>query len=102
MRETYNSNRFEPVTKPASWSSLGSAGKDAILRESIYPGLTHTFNPLFDILSFKRIFTFILCRSIVLESVSKARRNTNYRIFYEDTTLESCVNRCLINFEIRS
>ena len=31
--KTYNSDRFESVTKPASWSTLVSAGEDAILRE---------------------------------------------------------------------
>lgn len=30
FRKTYNSDRFESVTKPASWSLLGSAGEDAI------------------------------------------------------------------------
>ena len=53
FRKTYNSDRFESVTKPASWSTLGSAGEDAILRE--LPGqvsLTHLLNTLFDILSF--------------------------------------------------
>ncbi len=42
LGETYKTDRFEPVTKPASWSSLGSAGEDAILRESLRP-LTRAF-----------------------------------------------------------
>ena len=30
IREMHNSDTFEPATKPASWSHLGSAGGDAI------------------------------------------------------------------------
>ena len=48
FRKTYNSDRSESVTKPASWSLLGSAGEDAILRE--LPGqvsLTQLLNTLF-------------------------------------------------------
>jgi|GEM_PF-5632276 len=53
FRKTHNSDRFRSVTKPASWSKLGSAGEDAILRELPgQVGLTHLFNTLFDILSF--------------------------------------------------
>ena len=52
-RKTYNSDRFESVTKPASWSMLGSAGEDAILRElPTQVSLTHLLNTLFDNLSF--------------------------------------------------
>ena len=53
FRKTYNSDRFESVTKPASWSTLGSAGEDAILRElPRQVNLTQLLNTLFDILSF--------------------------------------------------
>ena len=53
FRKTYNSDRFESVTKPASWSMLGSAGEDAILRELPRTVcLTQLLNTLFDILSF--------------------------------------------------
>ena len=53
FRKTYNSDRIESGTKPASWSMLGSAGEDAILRElPTQVSLTHLLNTLFDILSF--------------------------------------------------
>jgi hypothetical protein len=53
FRKTHNSDRFESVTKPASWSTFGSAGEDAILRElPERDSLTHLSNTLFDILSF--------------------------------------------------
>jgi hypothetical protein len=44
----YNSDSFEPVTKPASWSQLGSAGEDAIMSLEAHMLIqTH-----FDMLSF--------------------------------------------------
>ena len=52
FRKTYNSDRFESVTKPASWSMLGSAGEDAICVSLFDERPTHSSKCVFDILSF--------------------------------------------------
>lgn len=52
FRKTYNSDRFESVTKPASWSMLGSAGEDAIHVSFSDSGVSRTFQYTLDILSF--------------------------------------------------